>query len=60
MRMTDEELEAMSGFPRRQPTPSELENKLDVLGMKIDRLKNEVLAFGILLIVLLAVITYSK
>lgn len=57
---TDEEMDALFGFPKRQPTPRELENKLDVLGLKIDRLKNEVMIFGIGLIVLIAILYYGK
>lgn len=57
---SDDEMDLMFGYPARQTTLSDLEHKIDLLGLKIDRLKNEITSAGIGAIVVMALIYYNK
>lgn len=57
---SEDEMDAMFGYPKHQPTLADLEEKINVLTFKIDRIRNEITSFGIGVIVVMALIYYNK
>lgn len=44
---SDEEMDLAFGFSKPQTTLRDLEHKIDLLGLKIDRIRNEITSAGI-------------
>lgn len=56
----DEEMDLMLGYPKPQPTLRDLEYKIDLINIRLERLKNELMSAGIGIIVTMALIYYNK
>ena len=57
---TDEDMDLMLGYQNHQPTLADLERKIDVLGLKLDKIKSELTAFGIGVFVVLVLHYFWK
>lgn len=57
---TDEEMDLAFGLSKPQPTLRDLEHKIDLLGLKIDRIRSEITSAGIGALIVMALIYYNK
>lgn len=56
----DDDLDLMLGYPKPQTTLRDLEYKIDLINLRLERLKNELMSAGIGIIVTMALIYYNK